>query len=111
MEVRELKARALERFNERYIKDVKTATDISKRFYRLCKLSEKVFYMNNDYQTYTHSQGRIKALEKEEDEMLQGLKRDLKPFGLTVYYFGIYPSITGIKNGQTDGIEALERFI
>lgn len=110
MTIKELRIKALERFNEKYINDMEKATNFANRFYRLCGLSERLFYMNNDATIYSRRKRWIEELEEKEDRMINRLKEELKQYGLTVYYFGYLPTITELDNGKPNGTEALARW-
>lgn len=110
MSIKELRIKALERFNEKYIHNMEKATNFSNRFYRLCGLSERLFYMNNDAEIYNRRKRWIEEEEKKEDRAIQRLKNELKQYGLTIYYFGYLPTITELDNGKPNGTEALARW-
>lgn len=83
--------RALNYFNQDYIRDEETARKIINSFYRLSGLSERVCYRQNDERTCN---SRYTAeLEEKEERWIERLNGYLKPYGLKVIYFGIYPTI------------------
>lgn len=110
MTISELRFKARKRFEEDYIKDEDKAYNLCNRFYRLCGLEERLLYMNNDYDYYNKHRRYIDGQEAKADRMRTRLIEDLKPYGLTLYYFGYLPTITEVKDGKVTGTEALARY-
>lgn len=91
--------RALNRFNEEHIHDEEAARKIINSFYRLSGLSERVFYRQNDEKLY-NSRYTL-SLEEKEDRWISRLNGYLKPYGLKVIYFGIFPTICKPDNEKS----------
>lgn len=91
--------RALDRFNEEHIHDEEAARKIINSFYRLSGLSERVFYRENCESTCN---SRYTAeLEEKEERWIKRLNEYLRPYGLKVIYFGIFPTICKPDNEKS----------
>ena len=97
----------LNNFNDKYIHDIDTARKIINSYYRLCGLSYRVCELQND--EYWHNKPYTQDQEAKEARHIDRIKAYLKPYGLTLDYSGIYPSIC-IKDPKTGGIATTAYF-
>ena len=94
MTIAQLREVALDRFNEDYIKDLDKARNFVNRFYRLAGLNERCLYQDNDERRCNKSW--VQREHDKEDRMIDKLRADLKPFGLTIRYYGYLPTLEEI---------------
>ena len=94
MTIAQLREVALDRFNEDYIKDFDKARNFVNRFYRLAGLDERCLYYDNDENLY--NKYWVQKAHEKADKMLDKLRADLKPFGLTIRYYGYLPTLEEI---------------
>ncbi len=83
--------KALENFNEQYIHNMDKAKNLVNRYYRLCGADGRLCELENDERTYNRPY--TKELAERTEKSYKRLKSDLGEFGLTVRYYGIYPTI------------------
>lgn len=83
--------KALERFDDSYINDWRTANYIINSYYRLCGLSTTLLYRDND--AYLHDKPYTNELHNKEDRWVIRLNKALQPYGLKLRFFSWLPSI------------------
>ena len=83
--------RALINFNDKYIHDIEIARKIINSYYRLSGLNYRLCILQNQEATYNTNY--TKQLEVKETNHIKRLKSYLEPYGLTIIYCGIYPTI------------------
>lgn len=98
LSVKQLREQELEKFNKRYINDYEKARNLINRLYRLSGLNSRLCEYDND-ERYCNSK-YVNNQHNKEDRMIQRLKNDLKPYGLTIFYPGIYPIIISIETKE-----------
>ena len=101
MTVAQRRERQLIRFNEDYIHDLDRAKYLVNSYHRLCGLIENVFYRENDERLYNSPY--TQELEAKQDRWIERLNNNLAPYGLSLCWSGLYPTI-GIK-GKNNCIE------
>lgn len=106
--IAQLREIALERFTEDYIHDSAKASNFVNRLYRLSALDDRLLEWENDAERYESPRFR-RMVERERDKadrMLDRLRADLKPYGLTIRYYGWLPTLEEIGTQR----EALTRW-
>ena len=99
MSIAQLREIALDRFNGDYIRDMKTAKNLVNRFYRLSSMEYRLCILENDVNTYNRPY--TLELEARTERMRKRLKEDLNEYGLTLAYYGIYPTLEENNGTQT----------
>ncbi len=88
--------------------DLSEARRIMNRFYRLCGLSERNFYLSNDEKR--HDLPGTRESEEKEDRLWRELDADVhRLYGLNIVYCGVFPRI--VQRSEHGGVsEKISRF-
>ena len=99
MTIAQLREKALDRFNNDYINDFDKARNFVNRFYRLSGLADRLLIYDNDERLCNRSW--VLEEHNKEDLMLDRLRNDLKPYGLTIRYYSWLPTLEEIGTQRT----------
>lgn len=98
-EIREKNIHKLAERSDNFTTDPITAISNARKamnsFYRLAGYSERLFYINNDYDLYSRytKNGRLDRMESREENWIKRVNIYLSEFHARAVYNGVYPSI------------------